>query len=294
MLLARLLFGALAAYVALTGLAWLFQERLTFPSPRAPLPDPAQIGLTDVELVSLVMKDGTRLAGWFFPPRTREDGERRGMTGNGSSPSPVLPRPTPSFPAILWFYGNGENIGTIWPVLRDFQPPHASLMIVDYPGYGASDGRASEARIYEAAELSYEALVARPDVDPERVFLYGRSLGSAVATHLASTRPVAGLVLDSPFTSAREMRRRLYPLLPAFILRLRLDNLDAIGRLRCPVLVFHGTADRLVPAEMGRRVAAAAPGPSELVLIDGAEHNDTYARGGSAYRGKVWAFVRSR
>lgn len=273
MLFARLLLGVLAVYGVLVGLLWLFQERLAFPAPRASLPDPVRTGLPDVETVSLVMKDGTSLAGWYFPAGQAD--------GRGDSVT-----------ALLWFYGNGENISAIWAVLRDFRPPGAALLVVDYPGYGASGGRASEDGLYEAADLAYQALVARPEVDRARVFVYGRSLGSAVATHLASTRSVAGLVLESPFTSAHDMSRRHYALFPTFILRLRLDNLAALRRVRCPVLVFHGTADRLVPLEMGRRVAAAASGPSELVLIEGAGHNDTYEFGGRAYRDKLWAFIK--
>lgn len=273
MLFARLLIGVLAGYGVLMGLAWLFQERLAFPAPQASLPDPIRAGLPDVEPVSLLMKDETPLAGWYLPA----------VHGGGRGQR---------MPALLWFYGNGENIGAIWPVLRDFRPPGVALMVVDYPGYGASGGRASEDGLYEAAELAYQALVDRPEVDRARIFVYGRSLGSAVATHLATIHSVAGLVLESPFTSAREMSRRHYALFPTFILRLRLDNLAAIQRVRCPVLVFHGAADRLVPPEMGRRVAAAAPGPSELVLIDGAGHNDTYELGGRAYRDRLWQFIK--
>ena len=273
MLFARLLLGVLAGYGVLMGLMWLFQERLAFPAPRASLPDPIRTGLLDVEPVSFVMKDGTRLAGWYFPAVR--------VGGRGDSAA-----------GLLWFYGNGENISAIWPVLRDFRPPGAALLVVDYPGYGASGGRTTEDALYEAADLAYQALVARPEVDRARVYVYGRSLGSAVATHLASTHSVAGLVLESPFTSAHDMSRHLYALFPAFIVRLRLDNLTALRQVRCPVLVFHGTADRLVPAEMGRRVAAAAPGPSELVLIEGAGHNETYEFGGRAYRDKLWAFIK--
>jgi fermentation-respiration switch protein FrsA (DUF1100 family) len=272
-LFARLLIGMLAGYGVLMVLVWLFQERLAFPAPHAPLPDPVRAGLPDVERVSLVMKDGTPLAGWYLPAAHG--------TGGGEKVA-----------ALLWFYGNGENIAAIWPVLRDFRPPGVALLVVDYPGYGASGGRASEDGLYEAADLAYQSLVDRPEVDRARIFVYGRSLGSAVATNLASTRSVAGLVLESPFTSARDMSRRHYALFPTFILRLRLDNLAALPRVRCPVLVFHGTADRLVPPEMGRRVAAAAPGPSELVLIEGAGHNDTYDLGGRAYRDKLWAFIK--
>ncbi|MGH7537297.1 MAG: alpha/beta hydrolase [Gemmatimonadales bacterium] len=270
MLVARIALGVFAAYVLLAGLAWLFQERLAFPAPGGTPPPPTRVGLSDVETVSLTMRDGTRLAGWYFPP---------------------LDRDTPLAPALLWFYGNGETIAAIWPVLRDFRPPGAALLVVDYPGYGASGGRATEAGLYEAGDLAYDALVGRPEIDRARVFVYGRSLGTTVATHVASTHPVAGLVLESPFTSARAMSRQHYALLPTFILRLRLDNLAAIRQVRAPVLVFHGTADRLVPTEMGRQVAQAAPGAVEFVLLDGAGHNDTYALGGRAYRDKVWQFL---
>lgn len=218
--------------------------------------------------------DGTKLAGWFLAPTT----------------APVAPR----FPALLWFYGNGENIATIWSVLADFQPPGAGLLVVDYPGYGASGGRTTEAGLYAAAEAAYAALVTRPGVDRDRVYVYGRSLGSAVATHTAARHAVAGLILESPFTSAVAMARHLYALLPRFIVRLSLDNLANIARVRCPLLVFHGDLDRLVPPAMGMAVARAAPGPVEVVLISGAGHNDTYAVGGKAYREKVWAFVSRR
>jgi fermentation-respiration switch protein FrsA (DUF1100 family) len=218
------------------------------------------------------MRDGTRLAGWYIPP---------------------FPRPSSPFPALLWFYGNGETIAAIWPMLREFRPPRTALLVVDYPGYGASEGRTTEPGLYEAADLAYAALTARSDVDPARVRVYGRSLGTVAATHVAATHPVAGLVLESPFTNARDMARRHYAPFPRFLIRLRLDNLDTITRVRCPVLVLHGTHDRLVPLGMGKRVATAAPGPVELVLIDGAGHNETYDRGGIAYRDKVWEFLQT-
>lgn len=275
MLLLRFAVGLALGYLVLVFLAWLSQERIAFPSPRTALPDPKKVGIPDGELIELVIRDGTRLGGWYLPPQdSTVDRDRR--------PSP----------ALLWFYGNGETIGAIWPILRDFRPPGTALLVVDYPGYGANDGRATEAGLYEAADAAYAALASRPEVDASRIFVYGRSLGSAVATHTAARHPVAGLVLESPFTSAREMARRHYALFPRFILRLGLDNLGRIRGIRCPVLVFHGTADRLVPTAMGRQLAASAPGPAELVLIADSGHNDTYDIGGKAYRDKLWGFVR--
>jgi hypothetical protein len=269
-----LLLGLPAAYLVILLVLWAFQERMAFPAPRAPLPDPSSV-LGYGERIELTMRDGTRLAGWYLPPRAAED-------GGGA------------FAALLWFYGNGETIGAIWPVIRDFRPPGAALLVVDYPGYGASGGRASEAGIYEAGALAYQALATRPGVDRERIYVYGRSLGSAVATRIAADHPVAGLILESPFTRARDMAARTYRIFPQFLVRLRLDNVETIRRVHCPVLVFHGTADMLVPMDMGRRVAEAAPGPVEFVMIEGAGHNETYDVGGRAYRDKIRDFVRTR
>jgi hypothetical protein len=195
---------------------------------------------------------------------------------------------------MLWFYGNGETIAAIWPIIRDFRPPNAGLLVVDYPGYGASSGRTTEAGIYEAGDLAYNALIKHPDVDPRRVYVYGRSLGSAVATHVAASHDVAGLILESPFTSARGMAARHYRIFPRFLVRLGLDNVGRMPHIHCPTLIFHGTADMLVPIKMGRDVAVAASGggPVEFVMIENAGHNDTYQLGGKAYKDKLATFVK--
>ena len=280
-MLLRILLGLIIAYAVLVLLAWLFQERMAFPAPSGALPDAAELKRLDAERIELVMKSGTRLAAVYLPPR-------RHPNPVGQSDSRTVGQ---KGPALLWFYGNGETIGAIWDIVVEWQPPGVAVLVVDYPGYGASGGRTTEPGLYEAADLAYQTLAGRADVDPARIFAYGRSLGSVVATHTAAAHQVAGLVLESPFTNAREMSGQHYGLFPRFILRLRLDNLGTIARVRCPVLVFHGTADRLVPPRMGAAVARAAPGPVELVWIEGAGHNTTYEVGGKQYRQKLWDFV---
>jgi fermentation-respiration switch protein FrsA (DUF1100 family) len=274
MLVLRITFGLAFAYTVLVLLAWLFQERLAFPAPRASVPDPRLVGVEHGERVTLVSADGTRLAGWYLAPK-----------------AVVARQPSPG---LLWFYGNGENVAAIWPVVRDFQPPGTAVLVVDYPGYGGSEGRTTEAGLYAAADAAYAALAARPGIDPRRIYVYGRSLGSAVATYTAAHHPAAGLILESPFTNAAAMARHLYKLLPPFSLALRFDNLANVRRIRCPTLVFHGDADRLVPTAMGLAVAGAAGGGAEVVLIHGAGHNETYALGGREYRDKLWDFVTNR
>jgi hypothetical protein len=265
----RIALGLALAYAALVVLGWLFQNRLAFPSPRGPVPNPGQLGIPHGERLELRLADKTTLVGWYLHPLD-------------ASPGPGM--------ALLWFYGNGENVSRIWPVLREFQPPGTALLVLDYPGYGESGGTATEDALYAAADAAYGLLVTRLGPD-SRIVIYGRSLGTAVAIHTAATHPAAGLILESPFTSAREMARLHYPAMPTRLVRLRLDNLATIRATRCPTLVFHGDADRLVPIRMGRRVAEAAPGPVELVTIGQSGHNNTYDVGGRAYRDKVWAFV---
>src|SRR5713101_1943380 len=271
MLALRIVVGLGLAYALLLLLASLFQDRLAFPAPRASLPDPKRVGVKNGEQVELVSGDGTKLVGWYLAPN--------------------LPQPPPTSPGLLWFYGNGENVAAIWPIVREFQPPGTAVLVLDYPGYGASGGRATEAALYAAADAAYSALASRPDVDPRRIYVYGRSLGSAVASHTAAHHPVAGLILESPLTNAAEMARYHYRLLPRFLLHLSLDNVANVRLVHCPILLFHGDADRLVPTAMGKAVAAAAAGPVEVVLIHGAGHNDTYDLGGRAYRDKLWEFI---
>ncbi|OLE01274.1 MAG: hypothetical protein AUI36_44110 [Cyanobacteria bacterium 13_1_40CM_2_61_4] len=261
---------------------------MAFPAPSGALPDDIELQRLGAQRIELVMNNGTRLAGVYLPPRPPL--ASLGVTAprtEGGATSPRAQRGA----GLLWFYGNGENIGAIWDIVVAWQPPGVGVLVMDYPGYGASGGGTTEPGLYEAADLAYQTLAGRSDIDPARIFVYGRSLGTAVATHTAATHPVAGVVLESPFTNAREMSRQHYGLFPRFILRLRLDNLGNIAQVRCPVLVFHGTADLLVPPRMGEAVARAAPGPVELVWIEGAGHNTTYEVGGRRYRDKLWAFV---
>src|SRR6266576_2338456 len=181
MLVLRILLGLGLAYLVLLLLAWRFQDRLAFPAPRASLPDPKSVGVTNGERLEIVSSDGTKLVGWFLKP---EVGEVRGglrRTGEVDGARSNLPQPPPPSPGLLWFYGNGETVAAIWPIVREFQPPGTAVLVLDYPGYGGSGGRATEGALYAAADAAYAALTARPDVDRRRIYVYGRSLGSAVA-----------------------------------------------------------------------------------------------------------------
>ena len=267
----KLAAGALAGYGLVVLLAWRFQERLAFPAPRGPLPEPARHGLSGGRRVTAVTSDGVTLRGWYVPPH----------------PPPAAGARAPG---LLWFTGNAETVGALAPVLRELRPPGVGVVVLDYRGYGTSDGRPTEAGIYRDAEAAWDLLLSQPEIDPARVAVYGRSLGSAPALHLAATKPVRAVVLDWPFTTAREVARVHYRFVPAFVLRLELDNLRRARSVTAPLLVLHGTADAIIPFRMGRAVAEAGSA-RELVAVEGAGHNDVYYAAGQRYRDKVHGFL---
>ncbi|HXV85773.1 MAG TPA: alpha/beta fold hydrolase, partial [Gemmatimonadales bacterium] len=249
--------------------AWRYQEKLAFPGRRGRLIAPSAAGLPDGERIAVTTADGVVLRGWYLPPAPRAPGRH---------------------PALLWFYGNMETVSALAPLVRDLRPAGMALLILDYRGYGESEGDPTEPGLYRDADAAWDHLEARPDVDPEQIAVYGRSLGAAVALYLADTHPVRAVALESPFSTAADMAREHYALLPTFILRLSMDNLARAARLRVPLLVFHGTEDRIAPLRMGRAVAEAGRA-RELVLIQGAGHNETYDLGGRSYREKLHTFL---
>src|SRR6266702_5727963 len=125
MLVLRILIGLGLAYLVLLLLAWRFQDRLAFPAPRASLPDPREVGVENGEEVELVSADGTTLVGWYLKPEVRGGWRRLGEVDAVRS---NLPQPPPTSPGLLWFYGTGENIASIYPFLREFQPPGPALL----------------------------------------------------------------------------------------------------------------------------------------------------------------------
>jgi uncharacterized protein len=150
-----------------------------------------------------------------------------------------------------------------------------SLLIFDYPGYGRSEGRPTEAGCYEAAEAAYDWLTRDGGVPPEQVLIFGRSLGTAVAVHLASRHLHRALVLVSPPTSLPDVALGHFPFLPARqLMRNRFDSLSRIGLCHRPVFIVHGTNDHLVSFAQGERLFAAAHEPKRFLRVEGARHGD--------------------
>jgi fermentation-respiration switch protein FrsA (DUF1100 family) len=214
-------------------------------------PPPPGLNPRDVELTSA---DGTRIHAWWVTPEGW-------VPGQG---------------AMVYCHGNAGNLSHRGENLRRWRDTMGqAALIFDYPGYGKSGGRPSEAGCYASGDAAYDWLTQQ-HVPPGRILLYGGSLGAAIATDLASRRPHRALVLVSAFTSFPDMARTVYPWLPLRrLLSNRLDNLAKIGRAGGPVFIAHGTADRVVPFAQGERLFAAAREPKEFFPLHGYDHNHT-------------------
>jgi len=206
-----------------------------------------------------------------------------------------IPAGQPNAPTLLYLHGNYRNIGNNLEHTLRLHNLGFNVLLSDYRGYGkSSGGRPNEAKVYQDAEAAWQYLLKQRGVKPQQAFIYGHSLGGAIAIDLAMHHPeAAGLIIESSFTSMVEMGKLAYPFLPVdWLLDQRFDALKKISRLKIPVLLIHGTWDKRVPVQMAQQLYAAAPQPKTLTLIEGGEHNNSGAVGWTEYRDTVTGFVK--
>ncbi|MGD2176000.1 MAG: alpha/beta hydrolase, partial [Candidatus Brocadiaceae bacterium] len=196
-------------------------------------------------------------------------------------------------PVVLWCHGNAGNITHRAENLDLLARRGLAALLFDYRGYGQSQGRPCEDGLYADGEAAWRYLTGERGVAPGRIVCFGRSLGAAVALRVATLHRVAGLIVEGAFESAPAMARSMFPLIPVWpLMRNNFDNLGRIGDLDVPVLVVHGEEDGVVPVSQGKAVFAAASEPKKLYVVQGADHNDTYAVGGAAYFEQIESFCR--
>ena len=256
-----------AGVLGLRVLVLAVESRLTFLPVRDLIATPADLGLPYDDLHPRT-RDGVRLHGWFIP----------------ADPGAAQALPRGPF-TLVHFHGNAENIGSLLPLAALTRSAGHHLFLVDYRGYGTSEGAPSETGIYIDGEAALAAVRARPDVRPGRIVPWGRSIGSTVAVRLAAGDPgIAGLILESPFTSASDLLREGgHPILQALsrFASYRFDQTDVLRRVTVPVLVIHGTRDEVIPFRLGQAVHDLVPGRAEIVPIEGGGHNDLLALHGA-------------
>jgi hypothetical protein len=258
---------AAAVWVATTMWSSFVNALLYFPS-RGKGATPAAVGLAYTDL-DIPTADGERLHGWWIPSRRR-----------------------PATAHVLFFHGNGGNISHRIAHARVLADAGLDVLLFDYRGYGRSTGAAGEAGTYRDARAARAALLARPGIDAAPILYLGESLGGAVATELALAEPPAGLVLQSAFTSVRDMARLHYPIIPAALVPDVYPTADRIARVPCPVLIVHGEQDDIVPVGHGRALFAAATGSKRLEIVPDAGHNDLLTATGAAYGETIAEWAR--
>ncbi|MDD4930296.1 MAG: alpha/beta fold hydrolase [Gallionella sp.] len=206
-----------------------------------------------------------------------------------------VPADQPEAVTIVYFHGNYRNIGNNLEHTQRLHKLGYNVLLADYRGFGRSTGgEPREIKMYEDAEAVWQYLSAQRGGKPGKTFIYGHSLGGAVAINLALHHPeAAGLITESTFTSMQAMGELNYGFLPiGLLLSQRFESLKKMPRLKLPVLLIHGTWDKKVPVEMARELYAAAPTSARLLLIEGGEHNNSAAIGWVEYRDAVADFVR--
>ena len=195
---------------------------------------------------------------------------------------------------VLWCHGNAGNIINRLENLRELYRLGLSVFLFDYRGYGRSHGSPSEEGLYRDAVGAYDYLTRTRLIRPERIVLFGRSLGAAVAAEVASQKLAAGLILESAFPSIEAVARFHYGGLPVhWLLGAEFRLIDRLPQLSLPKLIVHGDQDEIIPLELGRQVFEAAKPPKSFYVIKGADHNTTYYVGGEAYFLRFVEFVET-
>jgi len=196
---------------------------------------------------------------------------------------------------VLYLHGNDGNVSTSMSDIAPLRELGYAVFILDYRGYGESAGSfPSEKTVYEDAEAAWNYLVDQRGISPARLYIYGHSLGGAIGIELALRHPeAAGLIVESSFTSIREMAklRKRYALLPMQLLHQRFDSIQKVSKLKLPVLYIHGTADEVVPYAMGEQLFKASGGRKRFIAIGGGLHANGAAVGGPLFRAAIRDFV---
>ena len=207
-----------------------------------------------------------------------------------------IPAGNPVDRCLIYLHGSALNIEANITHARRFHHMGFSVFLVSYRGYGKSDGTfPTEGHVYSDAQAAWTYLVEQKGIDPEAIFIYGHSLGGAVAIQLALNNPAAGgLIVEAAFTSIADMARRIpkYRIFPIdLIVHERFDSIEKVGQLQIPVLYIHGTDDKLVPSEMSRELYKRTASSKQLKLIPGGGHNNSAVVGGDEYLQAVKNFI---
>lgn len=239
-------------YAGIVGYMYANQDELLY-KPSGELPAPNEVGLADVDVISLPMSDGVVLTAWSAPPATE------------------------GAPTVLFFHGQSGNLGDRADRLREILNSGFGLLAPSYRGFPGSGGEPSELALISDGVHMFDRL----DSEGAAIVLHGQSLGTGVAAAVAQQRPNAQLlVLEAPFTATVDVAAERYPFLPvSALMKDQFATRDFIGDVTVPTLIFHGTEDETVPVHHGQALAAMSGDTAELHVIPNGTHNDLWSYG---------------
>ena len=243
-----LLGAAIALYAALAGGLYLYQRKLLFVPDRA-RPDLHAVGIAALQELTLETPDGLRLLAWWLPP-------------------------APGRPVVVYFHGNAGHLGYRTTRLGLFHTAGFGVLYPEYRGYGGNPGEPTETGLLTDARTAMDFLAAQ-NIAPERIAIFGESLGTAVATRMASEHRIAALILESPFTSIADVAQSHYPYVPASrLLKDRFETAPFIQQVTAPILMMLGERDTIVPPAFTRRLYEVAPDPKQLWAAPEGHHSN--------------------
>ncbi len=236
-------------YIVYSGYYFFMQRRIIYPRHVLRTPPDVYDSVPDLERIWLNTKSG-KVEAWYL------------QTSDSSKDQP--------YPAMIIAHGNAELIDSWLPIVDGIRELGISVLLVEYPGYGRSEGEPSESSLTETFIAAYDLLISKPEVDAARIVLFGRSVGSGVICSLADARPSIAMILMSPFSSITTMAADFY--LPGFLVKDRFNNLNVIKSYNNPVLFVHGSRDRVIPYKHSQKLLAVSQ-QGKLITYDKG-HND--------------------
>lgn len=284
----RFIVGAATVVVAslavIAGSVMLLEDSFIYFPTRYPDGDwtpvlvPPRGGEARIEDCFFTAVDGVKLHGWYCAPQRQETG---------------IVRSVDTKVVLLYFHGNAGNLTYRLDMIQLLVQIPVDVFIIDYRGYGKSEGTPTEEGLYGDADAAWRELTVTRGTHPDRIVIFGKSLGGAPAIDLARRVSAAGLIVQSSFTSAADMAEEVMPFVPRFLLRTKFDSIGKVHAVSCPKLFIHSPADEVVPYKLGRRLYDAAPPPKQFFEVPRAGHNETHIAGGRPYFDALRAFIDS-
>lgn len=217
------------------------------------------------EDIYIKTEDGVRINGWFIPYSNARW-------------------------TLLFFHGNAGNIEHRLDKILMLREAGVNIFIIDYRGFGKSEGRLTEEGFYLDANAAYNYLVNIRRIRPEEIILYGESLGAAVVIDLAAKVKVSSLIVEGAFSGGRDMAVKIYPFLPAFLFSNKFNSLKKIKKVKAPKLFIHSINDEIVPFALANKLYQAASGPKELIELIGS-HNTAFLDAKEKYVSSIRLFI---